>query len=215
MILRRYVLTSIVNIFMLLGLLFFLPAEAHACSCVPPPPPQEALEKHSAVFSGKVIKIKMPEEKEIMSSADPVHVLFNVKEVWKGEIEKQVGVSTAMSTASCGFHFESGGEYIVYASGEMDALKVSLCSRTALLFDAEEDLQSLGDGKVNPQYGEDDAEGFQEKDGTGQSEDMPTASDLTQTTSKSGNQTLIVTIAVIIIALLAGWGIFKFYRSKS
>lgn len=139
---------------------FLDPETSHACSCVPPPPPKEAMESSSAVFSGKVRSIDEP--KIVRSSIDPVTVTMEVKEVWKGDAEDVVKLKTALSTASCGYHFEVGAEYIVYAYGEDGEYHTGLCTRTAPLSNAEEDLQALGEGKVNPDYGLNEPEQIRE-----------------------------------------------------
>ncbi|MBT8469118.1 MAG: hypothetical protein KJN97_10245, partial [Deltaproteobacteria bacterium] len=52
---------------------------------------------------------------------------------------------TAGSSAACGYTFVKGETYLVYADrDEADPMRVSLCSRTALVADAEEDLDFLG-----------------------------------------------------------------------
>ncbi|WP_339317228.1 hypothetical protein [Paenibacillus sp. FSL R10-2734] len=133
-----------------MALLTVRPSVTYACSCVVPAEPLEALETSSAVFAGKVVDIK--ESKGIIiSSADPVKVTFDVDSSWKGVEGNKVTVTTALSSASCGFEFVEGESYIVYAyasdEGDSDKLKASLCSRTNLLASASEDLKELGPSK--------------------------------------------------------------------
>ncbi|BBI34978.1 hypothetical protein KCTCHS21_43770 [Cohnella abietis] len=88
-----------------------------------------------------------PEQKEIMSSADPVKVTFEVQTVWKGQIENKTVVNTAVSGASCGYTgFALGAEYVVYAYGNADKLETGMCERTKLLESADEDITELGTG---------------------------------------------------------------------
>ena len=76
------------------------------------------------------------------SSADPVSVKFNVSRVWKGPRSDTITIKTVRSEASCGYEFEEGRRYIVFArNGE-----TGLCSRTAGLGNAVADLAALGDG---------------------------------------------------------------------
>ena len=120
---------------------------AHACSCIPPRPPLEALERADAVFSGDVISISEPKGlfgSWLASSTDPVTVEFRVNSVWKGEIYETMFIETAWSSASCGFEFVQGEQYIVYAREDW----VSLCSRTRSLDKASEDLMALGEGSA-------------------------------------------------------------------
>lgn len=144
-ILQKISITAVV-----IGFLFLLfPVTSLACSCVPPGSVQEEMERSSAVFSGKVVEIVNPNEKnEIQSSADLVAVKIEVTEWWKGGNESEVIVYTEMSSASCGFEFSLNEEYIVYAHEDDDGkIRVSLCSRTAQLQYAEEDLKELGEAE--------------------------------------------------------------------
>ena len=126
--------------------------EAHACSCMAPESPTKELEKFQAVFLGKVINIEETRPSEpLYSSMDPVLVAFDVDKIWKGleSIENStVVISTAVSSASCGFYFEENLEYVVYAHqyAKDDQLEVSLCSRTNLALNAAEDILELDSG---------------------------------------------------------------------
>ena len=82
------------------------------------------------------------------SSLDPVAVTFQVGTVWKGPLDETLLASTAAAGASCGFSFQEGHDYIVYARGEESDLRVSLCSRTGSLSRAAEDLKQLGEGRA-------------------------------------------------------------------
>jgi hypothetical protein len=88
--------------------------------------------------------MQQPPAKAISSSIDPVLVTFDVSQVWKGPEFTSLAVSTAQSSASCGYTFEFGRDYLVYAYGAEENLEVGLCSRTQLLADAEADLAELG-----------------------------------------------------------------------
>ena len=72
---------------------------------------------------------------------------IEVSEVWKGEVHEVVEVRTAADGAMCGVGFEVGREMLVYAGGGDDgAFGTHLCTRTAPLERAEEDLAALGQG---------------------------------------------------------------------
>ncbi len=118
-------------------------AEVLACSCLPPPPPKVALEASTAVFSGKVLDV---EDIGVFQRA----VTIEVASAWKGVKGKTVTVQTAKHGATCGFGFEKGKSYLVYANetkqGEAKALSTNLCTRTRALGDAKEDLAELGEG---------------------------------------------------------------------
>jgi hypothetical protein len=130
-------------------IMFAVGAEyAQACSCVGNGPPLEELGKATAVFSGRVIE--RDETAVLYTTADPVRVTFQVYTVWKGPVCGTIIVTTAYSEVSCGYEFQEGEEYLVYAHGSVDNLEVSLCSRTRLLAGASQELSELGDGLVPP-----------------------------------------------------------------
>lgn len=125
-----------------LGLLALLGATSvEACSCIPPPPPKKALEQSTAVFSGKVVKINRV--------GDHNHVTFAVDQSWKGAAEKNLTVVTHVHGATCGYGFELEKKYIVYCYGAKDEklLRTGLCTRTATLANAKQDLKDLGAGR--------------------------------------------------------------------
>lgn len=129
-------------------LLSYSPVKSYACSCAEPGPVKEELERSSAVFSGKVVKIEdMNENKFTQSSADPLAILFEVKETWKGIGQTEVVVYTERSSASCGYEFTLNEEYLVYARVVDGELRASFCSRTTPLLSAKADMDELGKGK--------------------------------------------------------------------
>ena len=111
---------------------------ANACSCIPPGTPLEEMEKSDAVFSGKVVTIGQ--------DANGYVVTFEVERAWKGVSAPTVRVRTAMDSAACGFPFVRGEKYLVYAYDSEGSLSAGLCSRTATLADAAEDVKALGPG---------------------------------------------------------------------
>lgn len=136
-----------------LGLLLhgwdLMPDRVWACSCAYNDSVQEEMAKRTAVFSGRVVDLEKKRQGLTSSSADPVFVHLETDRVWKGqELGRKITVSTALSGASCGYTFEEGREYLVYAHGEMDQLQVSLCSLTKPLIDADSDLLLLGEGQA-------------------------------------------------------------------
>lgn len=129
-------------------MLNFSPNTSYACSCVVPGTAKEELKESAAVFSGKVINIAAENKFMLFqSSADPIAVTFEVQEWWKGNVQKKVTVYTAKSSASCGFEFALNNKYLVYANEVDGTFKVSVCSRTALLSTAGDDLAELGKGE--------------------------------------------------------------------
>lgn len=130
----------------LLSLCLAMPQTAFACSCVQPGTPAQELANSDAVFAGEVLNIQTP--LIVRSSADLTRVIFNVAQVWKGSVTRTLAVWTSSSEASCGFSFMVRQQYIVYARNLNSQLTASLCSRTAPLGSASQDLAALGQGTI-------------------------------------------------------------------
>ena len=126
----------------------FLPNTSYACDCSKPDNVTEEVDRHTAVFSGKVIEmVDKNAGSQMQSSADLIAVLFEVEESWKGINQTQVIVYTERSSASCGYEFSLENKYLVYAKDIDGELKVSNCSRTTPLSFADEDIAELGKGE--------------------------------------------------------------------
>lgn len=128
---------------LVVGLLAMLlaPREVAACSCVRPSF-DEARSSSAAIFEGRVDEIAPVE------GADEVRVRFHVTQAWRGVEHESVVIQTASNGAACGYTFEAGQHYLVYAGRRDETLVVSLCSRTARMDDAGEDRQLLGSGTI-------------------------------------------------------------------
>ncbi|MCR2805542.1 hypothetical protein [Paenibacillus soyae] len=129
------------------------PEKASACSCAMNPSVNEAKLNSDAVFKGTVTSRDQPLKWFQRSSADPVTWTFQVDEVWKGKVAPEIAVTSAESGASCGYEFQVGQPYVVYAYKNGDSLDVSLCSRTVPVSAAGQDLAELGSGSVPPRPG--------------------------------------------------------------
>lgn len=119
---------------------------ASACSCLPTTP-QQSLDRSSTVFSGKVIDIVQPNPRNTTYSTpadSQVKVKFEVAKVWKGKTGRQLIVTTSDSSASCGYSFQKGEAYLVYASSQDGKVETGLCSGTKPLSQARADLAVLG-----------------------------------------------------------------------
>jgi hypothetical protein len=117
-------------------------APAFACDCAEPPPPKKALEGATAVFLAEAVKVEVEGQTRT--------VTFKVDRWWKGGDKPEVITTTHKSGATCGYDFEKGKKYMVYAGVEKDkSLRVSLCSRTRTEKEAEKsgDFKDLGEGK--------------------------------------------------------------------
>lgn len=116
---------------------------ADACKCRQPPPPKESLEQSDAVFLGKVT--------DIAEAENGIVVTLEVAMTWKGVEEPTVAVSTASHSAACGFGFEKGKEYVVYAHKSEDKLSTNICTRTRA-FDGKDksEIEALGEPDKMP-----------------------------------------------------------------
>lgn len=112
---------------------FLFAAEtSHACSCMFSQEPlkkqvETAYKDSAAIFTGKVLSVQ-PSPGE----ATYVTVKFAVAKTWKGSKGTEISVTTEKDSAMCGYYFEVGKEYVVYANAAKMALTTSNCSRTAL-----------------------------------------------------------------------------------
>jgi hypothetical protein len=118
--------------------------EVLRCSCLPQPPVAEALQDASAVFRGVVRHVA--EERLDTGRPSGRRVTFEVSRTWKGAVGEVITVGTGTSSADCGYDFEVGREYVVYAHGD-DQLSTSICTRTRTVGAATEDLRLLGAGQ--------------------------------------------------------------------
>lgn len=116
--------------------------ELAACSCIPPGPPAEELEKAALVFAGEAVRVNPS------GGEGPVTVTFRASRVYKGAVKRTIVITTSGSSASCGYGFVSGESYLVYAHGTEDEPVVTICSRTNTLSAAKDDLEALGKGSV-------------------------------------------------------------------
>lgn len=114
--------------------------DACACSCAPLESPKAEFNRSQAVFSGTVIRSRETGEK--------VQVKLRIAEIWKGDVTEIQSITTWNNSAACGLSFERGKKYLIYASKIDDRpLVTSLCTRTKLFANAEQDLLELGESK--------------------------------------------------------------------
>jgi hypothetical protein len=123
---------------------------AAACSCADPGPPCRALPRSDAVFVGKVADIEdvdadPPKEGGVRNPQRRVRLV--VEENFRGAGVKRgapLEVATGLGGGDCGYGFEVGERYLVYAEhAGGEALYTGICTRTRTLSDAAEDLQYL------------------------------------------------------------------------
>jgi hypothetical protein len=128
--------------------LIFTNIDVYACSCIPrsnetiQQQVNQAKTDAQAVFSGRVLQIiRKPETYQTI-------VKLRVENFWKGNLSKEVTVTTGSDSALCGYKFEVGQSYLIYANGvDVDNLQTNICTRTAKFSEAKADVKVLGKGK--------------------------------------------------------------------
>ncbi len=119
---------------------FFSPKQANACSCLMIDTTesgiQQSVENASIVFVGTAESVSMRTEK----------IDFDVRTVYKGEIEKKFTTKGARDSASCGWVPEIGVEYLVYVYEHDGEYSTSLCSPNHETPLTENEKKVFGDG---------------------------------------------------------------------
>lgn len=103
------------------------------------------LSNSAAVFTGEVMKL------ERIQGTPEMAVTLSVDEFWKGDLTGTVVVTTEiMPGMSCGYDFDIGATYLVYASRRVDGLETGRCSGNRQRYDpnAKEQVILLGKSKV-------------------------------------------------------------------
>lgn len=129
-----------------------LPTILSACSCSMGSPPCDAASKASAVFLGTVQDLtydrRQPDANGSIQANGfyGIHASFQVAEAFRGMVGrgKQVEIRTGMGGGDCGYPFQLGESYVVYAYESKEGfLTASICSRTAPKDQAAVDLTYL------------------------------------------------------------------------
>ncbi len=137
-------IAALVSVFV--TLLVLPPRDTYACSCSAPESVHEAYERATLVFEGRFIN----NEGDERDYALPHN--FLVSRIWTGPFVSSVTVYTGRGGGDCGYPFEGGHSYLVYAHyvdpGEV--FSTNICSRTRPIESAGEDVAALGAGRVPP-----------------------------------------------------------------
>jgi hypothetical protein len=125
----------------LIFLLFIPIGEGNACSCAGTAMPCEEYWKASAVFLGTVsYSTKATSNLGDFDVGQRV-LRFNVDKAFRGVDSREVEVITGSGGGDCGYGFQLGGQYLVYAyRSDANILSTSICSRTRPASEAAEDL---------------------------------------------------------------------------
>jgi hypothetical protein len=108
------------------------------------------------VFRGEVldvVEVRTPDLATPVGFFPARMTSFNVLEVWKGSDWVRSTVFSGDGHSDCGFRFEPGKRYIVFASIRLipvpGALNTSVCDFTALEAESGELLKILGSGRAS------------------------------------------------------------------
>ena len=113
--------------------------EARTCSCLPPPAPAKAFAEADAVFTGKVVSFELTGD-----AFSPRRAKFSVTKIWKGERSAVSEILTANNSAACGYDFQVGENYVIYADkNNNEKLYTHICTRTKPARFAADDLKYL------------------------------------------------------------------------
>jgi hypothetical protein len=104
----------------------------------------EALQKSSAVFRGRVVKIYRSFLDRVgITSTAGYRVQFEITKQWKGASSKSTVVITRLTGEVCGFPFEENKEYLVYVVTEPKDIQTGICTGTKNITEAEQEMEQL------------------------------------------------------------------------
>lgn len=127
-----------------IALTALLPGRAEACSCAGSGPPCQAVWSVDAVFAGIVRAIEEIDHDELGAPYRSKLVRFEIERSFRNATAGGVEIITAASGPACGYGFQVGKRYLVYAwKTKGGRLGTGLCSRTRPLENAADDLQYL------------------------------------------------------------------------
>lgn len=125
-------------------------SNVYACSCAGEALPCQAYWTTPAIFIGRAISVSPTyEEENKVENFDLKHneriFRFVIDRAFKGVTEDQVEVVTSIGGGSCGYYFQPGKQYLVYAGFDPKTRQygTSICSRTRPVEKATADLSYI------------------------------------------------------------------------
>ena len=130
------------------------------CTCMTESkPPDEKIVEHveevDLIFEGFVLEThnypsakgrrlaKEEDSRMRFGFGNRLYAFFFASKIWKGSYRRDLVVSTLRSESMCGYPFEEGKRYLVYASIEEWGPTTSICMRTAPVAEAAKDKRKL------------------------------------------------------------------------
>jgi len=153
---------------LIIAMIAFCSFHANACSCLEPGTVQTERERSELVFVGRVSSVEnrtpqmdkgwftiTVEKIKGVFGAPPLVterdypyrlVTFKVSETFKGSPATNFKVVTGMGGGDCGYSFEAGKEYVVYAHSKSNWVNTNICSLTGPASDPRSGLAVLRSG---------------------------------------------------------------------
>ena len=131
-----------------ISVLTIVATETFACSCRQKSSVCNAFGDANAVFIGKVIEGNSVERMSDMLKAGTKDLTFTFKvsrSFVGAKADQTIQIHTGFGFGDCGFPFEKGEEYIVYAyqRGDSKVLSTGICTRTTHISRAQDDIDGL------------------------------------------------------------------------
>lgn len=164
-----------ISSFLVLGLLTAMSLapfteSAMACSCLPPPPEIKSARalaewranQVSTIFEGTAVDMELKSPllqasvgSLVSANVDEItpvlQVNFSVSRWYRGARQSTLQVETGLGGGDCGFGFQMGKKYLVYAyKDDADRLSTGICTATASLEDSASNLAYLRGEAVIP-----------------------------------------------------------------
>ncbi len=138
-------------------ILFLTTLDSFACSCSGTETVKQAFKRSEIVFVGTVVSNQPYELKQEPLGEGFIdiyyhnEVTFEITDWFKGNSTTSQIIYTGVGGGDCGFHFEVGEQYIVYATNNgvylelgSSKMQTNICDRTNNLSELTEDLAQLG-----------------------------------------------------------------------
>lgn len=116
------------------------------CRCAEQSSPEAEFRSADAVFTATVVSVRTTTR---LTRHGPLRrrvYRLRADAAWKGVASPEITVTSGMGGGDCGIELRRGVRHLVYAyRDERGRLAAGLCSRTAPVEAAKEDLRALGD----------------------------------------------------------------------
>jgi hypothetical protein len=143
---RNRIRASMRRLFIVTAL--FLAVPSFACKCAQPSPNLDTplavaewrISQSPVIFEGRAEKIEFqgwpikPQPGRTVQVKSNIRVTFSGARIYRGDARNEFAVETGLGLGDCGYHFEQGQSYLVYAWIEdSGSLSTGICSGTTPL----------------------------------------------------------------------------------